>query len=57
MIRVHTADEPLEFPDAIRFSTEEQFNNLCIWTGDKGQALLAVFADGKWVWVEAVVDG
>ncbi len=35
-----------EFPAATRFSTEDRFNNLCIWEND--DRLVAVFADGRW---------
>lgn len=49
MIRVHTAGTVHDFPAANRFSTEEEYNNLCIWSGSD---LLAVVADGKWVMVE-----
>lgn len=48
MIVVVSDGEPIEFPDATRFSTEEQFNNLCIWMGDKGERLVTIFADGQW---------
>lgn len=51
MIRVHTAGKVFDYPDGNRFSTEEEFNNLCVWNVDK---LLAVFADGKWTGVEFV---
>lgn len=49
MIRVHTGKQVHEFPSAGRFSTEEDYNNLCVWSGD---ALVAVFADGAWIMVE-----
>jgi len=58
VIRVHiTVDDSVDFPEGTRFTTEDAFNNLCIWVGDKGDMLTAVFADGKWVWVEASADG
>ena len=49
MIRVHTAQSIHEFPQGNRFSTEEDFNNLCVWNAAE---LLGVFADGQWVLVE-----
>ena len=49
MIRVHTAKEVHEFPTGTRFTTEEDFNNLCIWDRTR---LLCVFADGMWVSVQ-----
>lgn len=49
MIRVHTSSKVHVFPAGTRFSTEEDFNNLCIWDGAD---LLGVFADGKWILVE-----
>jgi hypothetical protein len=55
VIVVHTEDDVREFPSATRFSTEQDYNNLCIWSGG-GEDLLAVFADGKWEAVE-VIDG
>lgn len=51
MIRVHTSSKVHEFPTGTRFSTEEGFNNLCVW--DRNE-LLGVFADGMWVLVEFV---
>jgi len=45
-----------EFDDAVRFATEEPVNNLLIFTGDRGDKLCAVFAEGKWVWVRYVED-
>lgn len=53
MIRVHTGGKTHDFPTGTRFSTEEEYNNLCIW--DRSD-LLGVFADGKWILVE-FVDG
>ena len=53
MIVVHTSTGVHEYPDATRFSTEDQYNNLCIWAGPRDDDLLAVFADGKWVGVES----
>lgn len=49
MIRVHTEKNIHEFPTGTRFSTEEEYNNLCVW--DKHD-LLGVFADGMWILVE-----
>lgn len=49
MIRVHTQKNVHEFPQGTRFSTEEEYNNLCIWDGTD---LLGVFADGMWILVE-----
>jgi hypothetical protein len=49
VIRVHTDKGVHSFPKGNRFSTEEVFNNLCIWNS---QELLGLFADGKWVMVE-----
>lgn len=54
MITVHTDTETREFPTGQGFSTEEVFNNLCIWGDKNKERLLAVFADGKWV---SVTDG
>lgn len=54
MIRVHTTLKVVhEFPSGTRFSTEEEYNNLCIW--DRTD-LLGVFSDGNWVLVEFVDD-
>jgi hypothetical protein len=50
MIRVHTTLKVVhEFPAGTRFSTEEEYNNLCIW--DRTD-LVALFSDGNWVLVE-----
>jgi hypothetical protein len=49
MIRVHTQKSVHDFPQGTRFSTEEEFNNLCVWCGGD---LLGVFADGSWVLAE-----
>lgn len=49
MIRVHTSRQVHVFPSGKRFTTEEEYNNLCIW--DKTD-LLGVFADGQWILVE-----
>lgn len=49
MIRVHTARTVHEFPAATRFNTEDEYNNLCIWSGAE---LLGVFADGQWTLAE-----
>jgi hypothetical protein len=51
VIRVHTGDKAHEFPNGNRFSTEESFNNLCVWEGD---ILRGVFSEGKWVLAEIV---
>lgn len=56
MIVVHTEESLHEFGSATRFSTEQDFNNLCVWAGDDADELLAVFADGKWTAVEARAD-
>lgn len=48
LIVVMADGEPIEFPDARRFSTEDRFNNLCIWAGDKGDRLVTIFAEGQW---------
>lgn len=53
MIRVHTSSKTHDFPDGTRFSTEEDYNNLCVWAKTE---LLGVFADGKWILVEFVDD-
>lgn len=53
MIRVHTDKKVHDFPTGTRFSTEDDYNNLCVW--DRTD-LLGVFADGMWVLVE-FVDG
>lgn len=53
MIRVHTAKSVHDFPSGTRFSTEEEYNNLCIWDHSD---LLGVFSDGSWVLAE-FVDG
>lgn len=53
MIRVHTSKAVHEFPSGTRFSTEDEFNNLCIWARNE---LLAVFADGMWVCTEFADD-
>lgn len=53
MIRVHTQKTIHDFPKGTRFSTEEDYNNLLIWSGTE---LLGVFADGSWILVEAVDD-
>jgi len=53
VIRVHTSKMVHDFPSATRFSTEEEYNNLCVWTNTE---LLAVFADGQWVMAEFVDD-
>lgn len=55
MIRVHTAKAVHDFPAGTRFSTEEEYNNLCIWAG--AAELLAVFADGMWVLAEFADGG
>ena len=49
MIRVHTATKVHDFPHGTRFSTEDEYNNLCIW--DRTE-LLGVFSDGSWVLAE-----
>ncbi len=54
MIRVHTSSGVHDFPAGHRFSTEEEYNNLCIWAAKS--ELLGVFADGKWVLVEFCDD-
>lgn len=54
MIRVHTETKVHDFPHGSRFSTEEEFNNLCIW--DRGNDLLGVFADGSWILAEFCDD-
>ena len=51
MIRVHTQKSVHDFPSGSRFSTEEEYNNLCIWSGSD---LLAVFSDSQWVLAEFV---
>lgn len=51
MIRVHTPGAVHDFPAANRFSTEEEYNNLCVWSGTD---LLGVFADGAWILAEFV---
>jgi hypothetical protein len=53
VIRVHTPKNTHDFPAGTRFSTEEEYNNLCIWNGAD---LLGVFADGSWVLVEFADD-
>lgn len=56
MIVVTLVDgDVVEFDDATRFSTEDVFNNLCVWKAvdrdpDHDQ-LLHVFADGRWIGV------
>lgn len=52
MIRVHTQKSVHDFPAGNRFSTEEEYNNLCIW--DHRNDLLGLFSDGNWVLVEFV---
>jgi len=54
VIRVHTSSGVHDFPAGHRFSTEEEYNNLCIWAAKS--ELLGVFADGKWVLVEFCDD-
>ncbi len=54
MITVHTDTGSMEFPTAQGFSTENEFNNLCIWEDRNKERLLGVFADGKWVSVTDV---
>lgn len=54
MIRVHTQKATHDFPEGARFSTEDEYNNLCIWAGRSD--LLGVFADGQWILVEFVDD-
>jgi len=49
MIRVHTQKLVHEFPSGNRFSTEDEYNNRCIW--DRTD-LIALFSDGNWVLVE-----
>ena len=49
MIRIHVPRAVHEFPTGTRFTTESDYNNLCIWDGSD---LLGVFADGMWVLVE-----
>lgn len=49
MIRVRTHKTSHDYFDGTRFSTEDEYNNLCIWAKSE---LLAVFADGQWVSVE-----
>lgn len=51
MIRVHTDKKVHDFPAGNRFSTEEEYNNLCVWASND---LLGVFADGKWTLVEFI---
>lgn len=51
-VRVHTAAAVRDYPTGVRFSTEDEFNNLCVWGGRSAEELLAVFADGQWVLVE-----
>jgi len=53
VIRVHTEKSMHDFPAGNRFSTEEEYNNLCIWDG---KDLLGLFSDGNWILVE-FVDG
>ena len=53
MIRVHTQKTAHDFPQGNRFSTEEEYNNLCVWSGHD---LLGVFADGAWILAEFVDD-
>ncbi len=43
-----------EFPTAVRFLTEDVFNNLCLH--DDRDRLLAVFAQDQWLSVEVDVD-
>ncbi|MGV7681587.1 hypothetical protein [Mycobacterium kansasii] len=54
MIVVAMEGQRREFPEGARFLTEDVFNNLCIH--GKDDALLAVFAQDRWISVE-VVDG
>jgi len=54
VIRVHTPKTVHEFPTGTTFSTEKDYNNLCIW--DRSKLLLGVFADGMWVLVEELDD-
>jgi hypothetical protein len=53
VIRVHTQKTKHDFPSGNRFSTEEEYNNLCIW--DRNE-LLGLFSDGNWVLVEFCDD-
>ena len=50
MIKVHTPKTVHEFPDGIRYLTEEDYNNLCVL--DRRDIPIATFADGMWVMVE-----
>lgn len=54
MIIVTTEGQRREFPDAERFLTEEEFNNLVLM--DSQDRLVAVFAQDKWISVE-LIDG
>lgn len=51
MIRVHTQKSVHDFPQGTRFSTEEEYNNLCVWAASE---LLGVFSDGSWMLAEFV---
>jgi hypothetical protein len=56
VIVVQTIGELVECGDATRYSTDEH-NNLCVWGGVKGDALLGVFAEGQWVSARLEDDG
>lgn len=53
MIRVHTAKSVHDFLAGTRFSTEDEYNNLCVWSETD---LLGVFSDGSWILAEFCDD-
>jgi hypothetical protein len=55
VIVVYTDDEAIGHEDATRYSNDEH-NNLCLWTGDKGDELLELYSVGYWKRVEVVGD-
>jgi len=55
VIVVYTDDEAVGHEDATRYSNDEH-NNLCLWTGDKGDELLELYSVGYWKRVEVVDD-
>lgn len=48
MIRVLSVKGSHDYT-ANRFSTDEEYNNLCVW---QDRTLVALFAEGQWVGVE-----
>jgi hypothetical protein len=54
VIRVHTPKSVRDFPNGVRYLTEDEFNNVCVL--DDRKVPIATFADGMWISVELVDD-